>query len=161
MHLSELTAPELIFPDLAGGDGESILRELTAKLAALGRVRKPERLLAALCEREAIGSTALGKGVAIPHCRVAGLSKLLVAVGLSRQGVDFAAEDGAPVRAFFVVISPQREAAEHLHCLAAISKWVKNGCMERLFELDDAQEIYSLIDDSPASNDPATGNGHG
>jgi len=145
VHLSELTEPDLIFPDLEGIDGPSVLREVSERLAAAGRVRQPRRLLERLLERERLGSTALGHGVAVPHCRYQGSSKLLVAIGLCRQGVDFAAEDGEPVRVFFVVVSPASAAVEHLQCLAAISRWVKNGRLARLLELEEPDEIYRWL----------------
>ncbi|MCZ6506772.1 MAG: PTS sugar transporter subunit IIA, partial [Acidobacteria bacterium] len=139
---------ELIFPDIKGSDGDGVLRELAERLAALGHVRKAEVLFQRLREREELGSTALGRGVAVPHCRLQGLSELLVAIGVCRDGIDFAAEDGEPVRVFFLVVSPNNAAAEHLHCLAAISKWVKNGRLPRLLELEEPDEIYRWIDDS-------------
>jgi nitrogen PTS system EIIA component len=148
MQLVELTDPELIIPDLAGRDGEAVLRELAEHLAEVGRVRKPEPLFERLRERESLGSTALGHGVAVPHCRLQGLTRLLLAVGLSKQGVDFGAEDGQPVRVFFLMISPANAAAEHLQCLAAISKWVRGGLVPRLLELADANDIYRLIGDT-------------
>ena len=148
MHLVELTDPELIFPDISGTDGDAVLREFSQRLAALGHVRKPDLLFERLQERENLGSTALGHGVAVPHCRLQGLSKLLVAVGLSPQGVSFQAEDGKPVHVFFLVVSPNNAAAEHLHCLAAISKWVKNGRLERVIGLRDPAEIYKLIEEA-------------
>lgn len=152
MHLAELTDPELIFPDISGSDSDEVLREFSQRLAALGRVRKPDLLFQRLRERESLGSTALGHGVAVPHCRFQGLSKVLVAVGLCPQGVDFAADDGEPVHAFFLVVSPNSAAVEHLHCLAAISKWVKNGRLGRMMELSEPEEIYRLIDDAAADD---------
>jgi len=152
MHLAELTDPELIFPDISGSDSDAVLREFSRRLASLGRVRKPEVLFDRLRERESLGSTALGHGVAVPHCRLPGLSKILVAVGLCSEGVDFSAEDGEPVRAFFVVVSPNSAAAEHLQCLAAISKWVKNGRLARMMELSEPEEIYRLIDEASADD---------
>jgi len=152
MRLAELTAPELIFPDISGADSDGVLREFSQRLGALGRVRKPELLFERLREREGLGSTALGHGVAVPHCRLQGLSKVLLAVGLSSEGVDFSSEDGEPVHAFFVVVSPASAAVEHLHCLSAISKWVKNGLLEKMKGLSEPEEIYRLIDD-PANGD--------
>jgi len=153
MHLAELTDPELIFPDISGIDGDAILRELADRLAAAGRVRKPGKLFELLRERESLGSTALGQGVAVPHCRIQGVSGVLVAVGLCREGVDFAAEDGEPVRLFFVVVSSNSAPAEHLHCLAAISKWVKNGRLCQLMDFDEPQEIYDWIGETTGEDD--------
>jgi len=153
MHLAELTEPELIFPDISGIDGDGVLREFSERLAALGRVRKPEVLFQRLREREKLGSTALGHGVAVPHCRVPGVSDILVVVGLCRDGVDFAAEDGEPVFVFFVVVSPDSAAAEHLQCLAAISRWVKNGRLTGLLQLEEPEEIYRWIGDTAPRDD--------
>jgi PTS system nitrogen regulatory IIA component len=108
-------------------------------------VRKPEQLYERLRERESLGSTALGRGVAVPHCRLQGLSKVLLAVGVSDRGVEFAAEDGEPVRVFFLMVSPNSAAAEHLHGLAAISRWIQSGRIARLLELETADAIYRLI----------------
>lgn len=152
MRLAELIDPELIFPDLAGKDGEAILRELAQRLADRGRVRKPEQLYERLRERESLGSTALGQGVAVPHCRLQGLSELLLAVGISVAGVDFGADDGEPVRVFFLMISPHSAAAEHLQGLAAISRWIKGGQIARLLELDSAGDIHRLIGDTERSD---------
>lgn len=152
MNLAELTAPELIFPDISGSDGDAILRELSRRLGALGRVRKPEVLFEQLRERERLGSTALGRGVAVPHCRLQGISQILLAVALCPEGVDFAADDGLPVKVFFVVVSPNNAAVEHLHCLAAISKWVKSGRLVQLMELRDPEAIYRLIDESESAH---------
>lgn len=145
MQLAELTDPELVFADLDGRDGEAVLQEMARRLGDLGRVRKPDLLYDRLREREALGSTALGEGVAVPHCRLPGLSKLLLAIGVSRRGVEFGADDGRPVKLFFLMISPNNAAAEHLQCLAAISKWVKTGRASRLLELRDPHAIYRLL----------------
>ncbi len=146
MVLAEWTEPALIFPDLTGLDGNQVLMQLAEGLAAAGRVRKPKLLFERLREREELGSTALGQGIAVPHCRLQGLAKLTVAVGLCQEGVDFDAEDGEPVRLFFVVVSSNRAAAEHLHCLAAISKWARNGRVEELLEMKTPEEIYALLE---------------
>jgi nitrogen PTS system EIIA component len=147
MRLAELTDLELIFTDLSGSDGDAILRELSHRLGALGRIGKPDLLFDRLRERESLGSTALGRGVAVPHCRLPGVSKLLVAIGLSRDGVEFSADDGEPVRVFFLVVSPDNAAVEHLHCLAAISKWIRGGSLERLTRMSEPEEIFRLIDE--------------
>ena len=144
--LESLTSPELVFPALQATDGAGILRELAEKIAARSAVGDAETLFQRLWEREQLGSTAIGHGVAIPHCKLNGLPRVLVAVGISRGGVDFGATDGKPVRLFFLVASPSRSPAEHLQSLAAISKWVKGeGHVARLLALDDAGSIAAAI----------------
>jgi PTS system nitrogen regulatory IIA component len=145
MRLDELTDLELIFTDISGTDGDAVLREFSSRLGALGRVSKPDLLLSRLRERESLGSTALGHGVAVPHCRLPGVSKLLLAIGLCRKGVDFSADDGKPVKVFFLLVSPDNAAVEHLQCLAAISKWIRDGRLEGLPSMKEPEEVLRLI----------------
>jgi mannitol/fructose-specific phosphotransferase system IIA component (Ntr-type) len=144
--LETLTDPHLIFPGLAARDAQGVLRELAARLAATGVVADAEAVFARLWEREQLGSTAIGRGIAIPHCKLDGLAHVVLAVGLAPDGVDFGAADAQPVRLFFVVVSPSRSPAEHLQSLAAISRWVKiDGRVERLLGLQKPDEILDLL----------------
>jgi PTS system nitrogen regulatory IIA component len=123
-----------------------VLREIAGRLATAGVVGDAEALLQRLWEREQLGSTAIGRGIAIPHCKLDGLEHVALAVGLAPGGVDFGAADGQPVRLFFVVVSPSRSPAEHLQSLAAISRWVKaDGRVERLLGLRDPGEVLDLL----------------
>jgi PTS system nitrogen regulatory IIA component len=144
--LESLTSSELIFPDLQATDGPSVLRELAEKIASASPVREAETLFQRLWERELLGTTAIGNGVAIPHCKLNELPRVLVAIGTSREGVDFGAADGKPIRLFFLVASPSRSPAEHLQSLAAISKWVKgSGQVDRIAEMHDPAAIAAAI----------------
>jgi nitrogen PTS system EIIA component len=148
--LEALTDPQLIFPRLAATNADGVLRELADKLSAAGVVAEPQALLARLRERELLGSTAIGNGIAIPHCKLDGLARVVVAVGMTPDGVAFGAPDGQPVRLFFVVASPSRSPAEHLQSLAAISRWIKSaGRVERLLELQDPGAIVKLLREGP------------
>lgn len=148
MRLDGLTRPELIFPDLEPSDASALLRTLARKLVENGVGTDAEEVCSKLLEREQLGSTGIGSGVAIPHCKLAGIDKVVLAIGLVRgAGVDFSAIDQKPVRLFFLVVSPGNAPAEHLQCLAAISKWVKGeGHVSHLLELRDAASIYSLLE---------------
>ena len=144
--LETLTDPQLIFPGLAANDAAGVLRQLAERLAATGIVPATEPLFERLWEREQLGSTAIGRGIAIPHCKLDGLARVVVAVGLAPRGVDFGAADGQPVRLFFVVVSPSRSPAEHLQSLAAISRWVKgDGRVERLLAAQRPEEVLELL----------------
>lgn len=148
MTLASLTAPDLIFPGISAPDASSVLRALSEKVRERGRVVDAQQLYRKLCEREELGSTGIGSGVAIPHCKLAGLDEVVLAVGISPEGVDFGAVDGEPVKVFFLLISPDDAPAEHLQSLATISRWIKNGRhRERILDLRDAAEIYSLLGD--------------
>lgn len=146
MRLGSLTRPDLIFPELPAGDRQEALRALAERMAGRGLVRSADSLYDKLWEREQLGSTGIGGGIAIPHCKLAGLEKGMVAIGLAREGVSFGAADGLPVDLFFLVVSPSESPAEHLQILAALSRWIKaGGHADALRELRDAQKIYDYL----------------
>lgn len=148
MRLSSLTSPELIFVDLPGADGPTVLRAFAERVVERGIVKDADLLYRRLLEREKLGTTALGQGVAVPHCKIDGLAEVVVAVGLSRKGIDFDSDDGKPVRLLFLVISPSAAPAAHLQSLAAISRWVRaDHHLERILAADEAQAIFELLDD--------------
>lgn len=144
--LASLIRRELIFPDLAGESRDTVLKNFALAMAERGAVRDGETLYRRLQEREALGTTGIGSGVAIPHCKLERLDGVVVAVGLSRQGVAFDAVDDQPVRLFFLVLSPPDAPAEHLKSLAAISRWAKaDRHAERLLALRDADAIFDML----------------
>lgn len=146
VRLGSLARPELIFPDLEADDAEQLLRALAEKVAAAGGVKSAEELCQKLREREKLGSTAVGSGVAIPHCKMPGLRDGVVALGVARAGVDFGAADGVPVRVFFLVVSPSEAPAEHLQTLAALSRWIKTEQNPaKILASRGRQEIYELL----------------
>ena len=151
MQLGSLTRPELIFPDLPAADRQEVLRAFAGRIAGTGLVKSGDELFQKLWEREQLGSTGIGSGVAIPHCKLPGLAQGIVAVGLvgpggSDGGVDFGAADGRPVKVLFLVVSPSGSPAEHLHILAAISRWVRvPRNAEKLLALRDPAAVYDLL----------------
>lgn len=146
MPLGSLVRPDLIFPDLPAADRQEVLRALAERVAARGLVKSADELFRQLLDREGLGSTGLGGGVAIPHCKLAGLRHGIVAVGIVPAGVDFGAADGQPVKVFFLVVSPAGSPGEHLQTLAAISRWIRTGGhTERLLALHDPQAVYDLL----------------
>ena len=146
LSLGSLTERELVFPDLVGTDRPGVLRSMSDLLAESGVAIDPDRMYKRLVEREELGSTAIGSGVAIPHCKMDNLDRVLVAVGRSPEGVEYESEDGKPVRLFFLVVSPTDQPAAHLRSLAAISKWVKaDQHVERLLELEHPEDIWKLL----------------
>ncbi|HEV7519284.1 MAG TPA: PTS sugar transporter subunit IIA [Thermoanaerobaculia bacterium] len=148
MRLGSLTRPDLIFLGLPATDRKTVLHALAGRVAERGLVTDPQELYSRLWEREQLGSTAVGAGVAIPHCKLAGLARGIVALGVTAAGVDFAAVDGRPVRLFFLVVSPVGSPGEHLQALAAISRWVKaDGHVARLLALSDREAIYNLLEE--------------
>ena len=150
MRLSSLTRPDLIFVDLPGADGPTVLRAFAERVVERGIVPDADRLYRLLLEREKLGTTALGQGVAVPHCKIEGLDEVVVALGLFGKGIEFEATDDIPVRLLFLVISPTAAPAEHLQSLAAISRWVKaDHHIDRILELREPQAIFELLDKEP------------
>lgn len=147
MRLDSLTEPELIFPELDAATREEVLRDLAERLHEHQLIDSADELYGKLLEREQLGSTGVGSGVAIPHCKLRGLSQVVLAIGITRRGVEFGAVDTEPVRLFFLVVSPTEAPAVHLQVLAAISRWLKeNSHVSRLLELRDRQAIYHLLE---------------
>lgn len=146
MNLGSLTEPDLIFPELPGSDAAAVLHAIADRVAGLGYIGDADRLYEKLMEREKLGSTGIGSGVAIPHCKMGGLERAVVAVAATRRPIDFGAVDGEPVRVFFLVVSPNDAPAVHLQVLAAISKWVKGDRhVPRLLEMRERQAIYEFL----------------
>lgn len=116
-----------IFRDLSGADAAAVLGELAAAAAGAGLVADGAVLAAALREREALGSTATGGGIAIPHCRLPGFAPPFIALGVSRQPIPFGAADGQPVRFFFLVVARELPRGAHLLALRAIARWLSAG----------------------------------
>ncbi|MDH3745597.1 MAG: PTS sugar transporter subunit IIA [Acidobacteriota bacterium] len=146
VELRNLVRPGLIFPNLAATDRWAVLRELADLVAETGMVGDAEALCEKLREREELGSTATGGGVAIPHCKLAGLEHVVVAVGVCPEGIDFGGAEGELVKLFFLLLSPEEAPAAHLQSLAAISRWVKKECpCDRLFSAGDPDLLFQLL----------------
>ena len=146
MLLSELVRRELVFTKLPGADAPSVLRSVAEKLVATGVAIDVDSLYTHLWEREKLGSTGIGDGVAIPHCKVAGLEEAVLAVAITEKGIDFGAADGEPVRVFFVLVSPSTAPAAHLQALSAISRWLRTpGRSGKLLETRDPATIHELL----------------
>ena len=151
MRIAEFLREDLVFPDLAASDKEAVLRELCAGLARSYPSLSAEKLADTLLEREKLGSTGIGEGVAIPHGKLPGLPGLLAAFGRKRQGVDFAAIDQKPTHLFFVLFAPDNSAGLHLKALARISRLFKQPQFRQaIVSADGAAGIFRLISEEDA-----------
>ena len=141
-----LVDERLVFPDLSASSVEEALAELSAGLARAGLVKDAGDLSRRLGERERLGSTGLGGGVAIPHCKTRDLADVLLAVGVSRKGIDFGAADGVPVTLVFLVVSPADAPGLHLQALARISRVIRMpGVAEDVRRAATADEIAAIL----------------
>jgi len=121
IRLSDYLTENLIVYSIKGKSSEEVLEELSQLLYSRGIVKNRDKLLQELRKREELGSTAIDNGVAIPHCKLDEIEKVVAAVGISRQGVSFNSVDHKPTHIFFLLVSPQKAIEEHLLALAAIS----------------------------------------
>ena len=146
MKIVEFLRPDCVIDNLTGRTGQAVLSELCRPLALNQKV-DGQNLVETLLEREKLGSTGIGEGVAIPHGKVAGLPALLASFGRSPAGVDFRAIDGRPTNLFFALFAPENSAGAHLKALARISRIFKNPAFrDAILKASDAAEIYRLIE---------------
>jgi PTS system nitrogen regulatory IIA component len=151
MRIAEFLREDLVVPELAAGDKAGVLSELCGVLARAYPQLSRERLLQTLIEREKLGSTGIGEGVAIPHGKLSGLPGLIGAFARKRAGVDFAAIDGKPTYLFFVLFAPENSAGVHLKALARISRLFRQPQLRKsILEAKDASAMFRLIADEDA-----------
>jgi PTS system nitrogen regulatory IIA component len=145
MKISEFLGADAIITELSAKDKPGILKELAGPLARNMPVPS-EKIYAMLAEREEIGTTGIGEGVAIPHGKLAGVPRLTASFGVAHSGVDFQAIDGKPTYLFFALIAPENSAGIHLKALARISRLFKSPAFrESILKADGAGAIYQLI----------------
>jgi nitrogen PTS system EIIA component len=146
MKIVEFLRPDAVIGTLTGQTGQAVLSELTRPLVA-GQKVDGQKLLDTLLEREKLGSTGIGEGVAIPHGKVANLPGLMASFGRSVPGIDFRAIDGKPTHLFFALFAPENSAGAHLKALARISRIFKNPTFrETILKAASEAEIYRLIE---------------
>jgi nitrogen PTS system EIIA component len=151
MKITDILSPDMVVADLKGTTKPDVLKELAAVLAAKRPEIPLDELTAVLSERERLGSTAIGDGIAIPHGKLRGVSKILGAFGRHLKGVDFESLDGNPTHLFFVLVAPEESASLHLKALARVSRLLKDGGFrERLVAAPAGPEIFRLIKEEDA-----------
>lgn len=145
-------APHLahLITDLKTRSRDSVLGELARRAQGAGAARGPEPLRATLLMRERLGSTGVGRGVALPNARSLLITRPAVLVGRSRRGVEWGAEGGEPVHLVLLVLSPaERSAAGHAAALARVAGAVRLArTRQRLLESDDLGEVAGLLEES-------------
>jgi nitrogen PTS system EIIA component len=145
MQLADFFSPDTIAVDLQGGSKDEILAELVGLLRL--DERASDTLLRMLQRRETLGSTGVGRGIAIPHCRSLVVSKVRLAYGHHRRGVEFQAIDNRPVFDFFLIVAPPLEVSnQYLPILGKIAQFAKDADIpERLAGLQTADDFLRLL----------------
>ena len=148
MKISEILKQEHIIKELNSPDKKNVLDELSTFLETKGEITSKEKLLAALIEREKLGSTGIGENVAIPHAKIGEIDKIITVFGRSKNGVSFESLDQKPVNFIFLVLAPENSTGQHLKALARISRLFKNNSLrESILKANEVDQIYSILVD--------------
>ncbi|EEX35717.1 PTS system, mannose-specific IIAB component [Vibrio metschnikovii] len=144
--ITELINQQLIKLDLSATDKNGVLEELVEILASQGRLSDKQQFLADIHAREALGNTGFEEGVAIPHAKSAAVIHPALVIGVSRQGIDYGAEDGLPSQLFFMIASPDGGDNHHIEVLAELSsKLIEEGFIERFLDAKTEQQALELL----------------
>lgn len=146
MQLNEIFKLEFINSNLLAKGKEEALVELVNTIIRGGFKLNSSSTLDILKQRESLGSTGIGDGVAIPHGKISDLNDIIVAFGRNEEGIAYDSLDGKPVHLFFLLLAPENSAGLHLKILAKISKMLKDSNFrEKLLKAKSQSDLYKII----------------
>lgn len=146
MKIMDYLKEEWVIADLQGLDKTSILRELSDVLVKPCKATSSDELLQVLLDREKLGSTGIGEGIAIPHGRLKKLKNFYISFGRSLKGVDFDSIDRKPSQLFFLVMAPENSAVNNLKLLSRIVSLLKEPSFKkRLMEASSREELFKVV----------------
>ena len=147
MRLDEILTESTVICDIKGSTKKEIVTNLALQLKTAGLIHDLDPVVDIVMERESLGSTGIGEGVAIPHGKLGSSGQVLCVFARSRIGVDFDAVDGGRVHLFFLVLAPEDAASLHLMALSRISRILRDPSFrKKLLEMpDDARLLYQSI----------------
>jgi nitrogen PTS system EIIA component len=152
MEISDLLAPRGIIAQLRAGNKKQALQEIAKRGAPLIGIGE-RRIYDVLAERERLGTTGIGKGIAVPHGKLPELTRLFGLFARLERPIPFEAIDDQPVDLVFVLLAPAEAGAEHLRALARVSRLLRDrATCEKLRGTDNADALYALLTDRTASN---------
>jgi mannitol/fructose-specific phosphotransferase system IIA component (Ntr-type) len=148
MRMTDFVVREAIVPELTATTKEGVIREMVGSLTSAGSLKaaETEDIVRAILKRELLGSTGIGRGVAIPHTKHSSVERLIGTVALSRPGVSFESLDGEPVHVFVLLISPQDRPGDHLRALENVSRSLRDDSFVRSLRQATTREgIWDLL----------------
>jgi PTS system fructose-specific IIA component/PTS system nitrogen regulatory IIA component len=151
MKFADFIRVQAIKAELAADDKESAIRELVSGLVDSKDISEDEResIIKAIMKREELGSTGIGRGVAVPHTKHPSVDRLIGTVGVSSEGVDFNSLDGEKVQLFFLLISPPDRPGDHLRALENISRQLRDDTFCRfLKQAKTAADVQQLLEEA-------------
>lgn len=152
MDLAELVAPEGIIPSLKAKSKKQALQELSVRAAAITGLEQRD-IFDTLLQRERLGSTGLGRGIAIPHVKFKSLANIVCLFARLDEPIEFESHDHEPVDLIFLLLAPEHASGDHLKALARISRLVREpATLERLRSARDADMLRSVLSGSTTSH---------
>ena len=149
MRMSEFVVRDAIIPSLVATTKEAVIRAMVESLRDAGQFKGAdvEDIIRAILKRELLGSTGIGRGVAIPHTKHASVDKLVGTIAVSAAGVPFESLDGEPVYVFVLLVSPQERPGDHLRALEAVVRTMRDEeFVRRLRACTTREEIWALLE---------------
>jgi len=148
MKLGDYLGKDLVLPNLISDTKSEVLKELIAPLGEKYPEMDTDQAVRVLLEREKLGTTGIGDGIAIPHGKLEDLDKVIVIVGRSIDGVEYDALDHNPCTIFFLVLAPEQVAGLHLRVLAQISRTLKDDAFRSEFNAAESPDaLWKLLND--------------
>ena len=147
MKISNLLKQDMVIPELEHQDMENVLKEMVHFLKKKNKISKDKELYEKLLQRERLGSTAIGDGVAIPHCKMKLAKNPLIMLAVSQKGADFNSPDGTPSHIFFLVVSSPDNPSLNLQVLAAIAHLVRKAdtMIQKILKADNVYSVLEII----------------
>ena len=151
MKVMDILARDAVILDLGVQSKREVLATMSNALAKVEPQIEAGRLLEVLLEREALQSTGIGEGVAIPHGKMVGLDRLVASFARSHEGVDFEAIDGQPTHHFFLLVVPEHSGGQYLKALARISRFFRDPTFrQKLSEVESLEDVIHAIEEEDA-----------
>jgi PTS system nitrogen regulatory IIA component len=155
MEIADLLTPDAVVSHLKAANKKQILQDLAHKAAGLTGIAE-RRIFETLSEREKLGSTGMGQGIAIPHGRITGIEKMTGLFAQLDHPVDFDAMDDQPVDLVFLLLAPEGAGADHLKALARVSRVLRNQTVcEKLRAAANSAALYALLTEPSSANSQA------
>ena len=152
MEISDLLSPELIITDLKATSKKQALEELSKRIAPLTS-QDERQIFDVLLEREKLGTTGVGQGIAIPHGKLPSLEKIYGLFARLKDPIDFDSVDEQPVDLIFLLLAPESAGADHLKALARVSRLLRDAeTCEKIRHMDDSNKIYALLNQAQTSH---------
>ena len=150
MQISDLLSPEGVLSSLKVKDKKQLLQQLADKASQITRVPQ-SRILETLIERERLGTTGVGQGIAIPHGRLTEIKKITGIFAKLETPIEYEAVDNQPVELVFMLLAPEGSGADHLKALARVSRLLRNQtACDKLRKTTSSEALYAILTEPPA-----------